>query len=668
MERIIIREVDNTSNVETLSTYDVVYVPGFSTQAADASLYRNPTLITSKYQFLRTFGGNNNSDTTSSTIPRFPVKQEWPVATESSNGFPTWAIPNYTNTKIDNTPLNLSSFSDMDEVESFYTHVSITSEEEGEDWVKDPNLNYFELTGTSSTGYTMSYSNLPLDPGQTYIEKYGPQALDNVYISAASPIDNDWYEASGTGYIRSSDTQISVASNTTTIKQYFQSESTTPVMFESNEPDPGYRYALYLLSLGIPVYFEQMNSVEFEEVDIVSDWESSLVKYGKSVESQGSTVTYINPAENGWYYYDGTTYKRWEDYTSPQYTSADAVDQVWYSGSDISVQSLYEGLEKRFMSDSSEPDYSFDCMGDYSIKYISTGGYPTFEYGTAETNSSGRTVVKSGLAEAMMTLAQKRSDCVALIDHTNNPDRTIYEAEELSVIYQVREQFADLDEKIASHGAMFTPWYSCTHAVIAGETGATYPNAFMPASLAFLSSLANQLRNYNPWLAVSGVTRGKVPFFGSLHTNQPLTNNVADSYQSVPSDEVSDYALISINPITYIRQYGYCIWGNRTLRNLVSDIKKRLYEASQRLLFEQNTEILWINFKRLVTPLLDTMVSNNILSEYRMTKYNVDPESGEAVPAYKVLANIMIRPINSVEVFDLTIQLENNEISVTETE
>ena len=62
------------------------------------------------------------------------------------------------------------------------------------------------------------------------------------------------------------------------------------------------------------------------------------------------------------------------------------------------------------------------------------------------------------------------------------------------------------------------------------------------------------------------------------------------------------------------------------------------------------------------------MVSNNILSDYNMVKYNIDPESGEAVPAYMVLAHITIRPINSVEVFDLTVILENNDISVAETE
>ena len=102
------------------------------------------------------------------------------------------------------------------------------------------------------------------------------------------------------------------------------------------------------------------------------------------------------------------------------------------------------------------------------------------------------------------------------------------------------------------------------------------------------------------------------------------------------------------------------------VRNVVSDIKKRLYETSQQLLFEQNTDILWLNFKGLVTPLLDNMVSNYILSDYKLTKYNIDPESGDPVPAYMVLANLKIMPINSVEVFDLTIQLENNEISVAE--
>ena len=204
----------------------------------------------------------------------------------------------------------------------------------------------------------------------------------------------------------------------------------------------------------------------------------------------------------------------------------------------------------------------------------------------------------------------------------------------------------------------------------------------MPASLAYLSALSQQLMHYNPWLAVSGVNRGKVPYFGKLHTNYALTNNVADSYQIVPGDAVDSVSAISINPITNIRNYGYCIWGNRTLRNntsgtksssfinirnLVSDIKKALYNACVSLMFEQNTDLLWIDFKSLVVPLLEQMVTNYIIGSYNFTRYLINPEDGQPVPSYKVLANLRITPINSVEVFELTVTLENSELTVSET-
>ena len=103
-----------------------------------------------------------------------------------------------------------------------------------------------------------------------------------------------------------------------------------------------------------------------------------------------------------------------------------------------------------------------------------------------------------------------------------------------------------------------------------------------------------------------------------MNTEDKLTNAIADGYQF--SDAESMYG-ISLNAITYINGYGYCIWGNRTLRqssqsrvgtatgylnlrNMVSDIKKLAFTSAQRLLFEQNTDILWLTFKSYMTPLL----------------------------------------------------------------
>ena len=678
MERIIITEVDNTFNVEALSSYDVVYVPGFSNNHASpaftdgATLFRTPTLVTSKYEFFKYFGNNGLND-----YPRFDTDQPYPMATLGSgtesgtNGFPSYAIPNYVPPVKPQVVAGISTIEleeDPGEGEaiiaalvdnSLYDNGFIASEE----WVPIQDITYYQAV-SNGTNLSWTIKAVPdnLQPGD-YAGLF-------ILESDLNPNAQGYkVQISDSQYVYTDDQQILFISDgdtATLVKNYYIDESTPALMFHGKsevregDPDPGYRYALYLLSLGIPVYYEQMNS-DFELVDINDP------DYLKK-----------NPRAEEWFVYINGSYVRTDD-TSVQ-SGTD-----YYFGADISVESMYRGLEKRFfLDDENVPDYSFDTPGDYAVKYITSGGYPTFEYGPlAEPEAGGRAYGTSPLAEAMIRLAEAREDAVALIDHTNNPFRTIYETDELSVIKRVRSDFA-LDPIIGSYGAMFTPWYECTHTAITGGSENNFSNQ-MPASLAFLSALAQQLQNYNPWLAVSGVSRGIVPYCGKLHTNYTLTNNVADSYQVIPGDvgERRDEALISINPITYIRNYGYCIWGNRTLRNnsegtqatsflnirnLVSDIKKTLYDASLSLMFEQNTDILWINFKSLITPLLDTMVTNYILDDYSLTRYRIDPVGGAPVPAYKVLASIRIVPINSVEVFELRVSLENSEVTIAETE
>jgi len=668
MERIIITEVDNTSNVEALSSFDVVYVPGFATNGATPSftgdtksLFRNPTLVTTRYEFLNKFG---------QVCPTFTKDQPYPIATSGVSGFPSYAIPDYVPPTTPTLVANLSSY-EFDYVESepisaeaaisniaalgIYSDGIITTAE----WTPTAEVIYYfadRVDANEKSTFTMK--KLPDTPEVGSI----------VFTSDFSPAANGYKILVGSDYFYTDDAFIDFDDSTGKVKTYYDDETQPALMFKGptetslGDADPGYRYALYLLSLGIPVYYEQMNA-DFVPVDLNNPVNASA-----------------NPSAQGWSIQVGN------DYIKTQDTEVD-LSKTYYLGAEISVQSMYEGLEARFANrgetGSVNPsDYSFDSMGDYAIKYITSGGYPTFEYGPlADPDADSKVWGTSGLAEQMVRLAADRSDAVALIDHTNSPNRSIYETDDYSVVSRVRNSLTSLGTIIGSYGAMFTPWYTCTSTYITGGSAYSY-DAHMPASLAFLSALAQQLQNYNPWLAVSGVARGVVPYCGGLHTNYNLTNNVADSYQIIPGENQDSKSAISINPITYIRNYGYCIWGNRTLRNnsagtqatsflnirdLTSDIKKTLYEASQTLMFEQNTDVLWLNFKALVSPILDRMVSNYILSDYNIVKYNVDPESGQRVPAYKVLANITIRPINSVEVFELRVTLENNDISVAET-
>ena len=65
------------------------------------------------------------------------------------------------------------------------------------------------------------------------------------------------------------------------------------------------------------------------------------------------------------------------------------------------------------------------------------------------------------------------------------------------------------------------------------------------------------------------------------------------------------------------------------------------------------------------------MVSDYILEDYAITRLYTDPNTGYPVPAYEIMAVIRIQPINSVEVFDLTVYMENTDdfrITTTESE
>ena len=247
--------------------------------------------------------------------------------------------------------------------------------------------------------------------------------------------------------------------------------------------------------------------------------------------------------------------------------------------------------------------------GEFTVKYITSGGYPVLGYN------------ENSITRRMLSLCASRGDSVAIIDHTNYSERKLMATDPTSVFYEV----ANAKFENAQFGAMFTPWANYSGLPISwkevniGDVGykdAPSVNSIqLPASFAYLAALAVSIRSNANWEAIAGVKRGQVPYITSLNTKERLSNTIADSYQS--RDDKT-----SINAITNIRPYGLTIWGNRTLfdnnkaqnlrassflnlRNLCSDIKKVVYTACKDLLFEQNSEILWINFKSRITPLLE---------------------------------------------------------------
>lgn len=280
----------------------------------------------------------------------------------------------------------------------------------------------------------------------------------------------------------------------------------------------------------------------------------------------------------------------------------------------------------------------------YQIKFITAGGYPV--YGINDNNA---------IMDTMLVTAANRGDCVALIDHLdpiNNQLEIMFE--DLKEALD-RKLIADNGEDAKKYGAMFTPWGKYKLNIVSGTSA-------FPGSYAYLRCLANSSKTNANWFAIANVSRGQVPDL--LGLNSKMTGAIAESFQTRKG--------IAINPITNIKPYGYCIWGNRTLFNNINDltassflnirvlscdVKKVVYAAAKRLTFELNSDILWLNFKAAIEPTLDRMVSGNGLSNYKITKIATDKKA-------TVACKIKLFAVDSVEDWDVTVELADGYTSV----
>lgn len=268
----------------------------------------------------------------------------------------------------------------------------------------------------------------------------------------------------------------------------------------------------------------------------------------------------------------------------------------------------------------------------YNVRFLTAGGYQG-----------------NDIALAMTSLAAKRGDCVALIDH----EISIVNAE------QLLEVFNNLNLTSPEYATAFTPWVKCELTEDFGDVQLKDPDGYwtLPASYAYLSAYNNMVKNNADWLAAAGAARGAIPTLV-----EPLVAYGEKVCEQIQSREEG---AIAINPITYVTPYGFRIYGNRTLkqnvdglkatsflnvRNLISDIKKTCFQACRIMAFEQNTDILWYNLKSKITPLLDQMSSNEGIRAYKLYRTTTTEKA-------KVVGKVRIIPIEAVEDFEITIEL-----------
>lgn len=381
-----------------------------------------------------------------------------------------------------------------------------------------------------------------------------------------------------------------------------------------------------------------------------------------SNDHRGGDIVYGEDSFASWLVYYKNLYMKLYNQMSliPEQASVPSFNDfgggVYTYGDGINIKNMYNALEGVY--NSSDLDGLSD-KGNYSIKYLTSGGYPVYEYNN------------NSIVSKMIDLAVKRGDCVAFIDHTDHSDRddnidhrgSVYATVSNDQIFRANGDFA----------TMFTPWASYNRVTVDRDDEGDIiksSSVRMPASYAYFTALGDSIRTNANWLAIAGSARGVVPNLSSNGMTTNIPNGAADKMQ--PRDGVA------VNAITNIKPYGYTIWGNRTLknngekgnltatsflniRNLISDVKKVTYRVARQLTFEQNNEILWINFKSLIAPTLDRMLSGYGISGYKIIRDTAHEKASEKAT---VCAKIILYPVYAVEDFYITVVLKDDEVSV----
>lgn len=313
---------------------------------------------------------------------------------------------------------------------------------------------------------------------------------------------------------------------------------------------------------------------------------------------------------------------------------------------DKRIADLYEKLPA-ILENISDPDY-------IGVKYITSGAYPTFEM--LDKSNGNRLDLK------MMVCASTRKDAYALIDHGDKTNLVL--SGNGSVYNALATDIAGvLKEAGVSYGTMIPFWgtYALNTPVEYGGGSRSLPNSF-----GYVCALARSIAGGNPaYLAVAGVNRGSVPFLVAQNTTNRMSTKIANT-------ELQGDRKVSVNPIVEIKPYGLLLYGNNTLtpntngkkataylniRNLVCDVTRMVRRAAQRILFEPNTDAVWVTFKGMIMPSLDAMISGQGISRYNIVRVDSSDKT-------EVKAKIYLFPVYAVEKVTIDVILSDEGITV----
>lgn len=238
-----------------------------------------------------------------------------------------------------------------------------------------------------------------------------------------------------------------------------------------------------------------------------------------------------------------------------------------------------------------------------------------------------------GYQKAMITMAERRMDCVAILSCPYSAETS---SDYLNEVIRYREETLNAN---TSYAALYTPHVKITDKFNDREIFVS-PDGFVGA---VISQTAAQ---YELWYPAAGFRRGVI--------------NVLDCARRYEEGEMDYLYEQGINPIWFSKGRGIVIWGQKTLLNkpstlnrlsarlLLIVIEPAIKEALEDYLFEQNTAATRLEVKTLIDSYMEDIRSRGGVYDF----YTVCDESNNSdndIENNRMNVWLFIKPTQSAE-------------------
>jgi hypothetical protein len=255
----------------------------------------------------------------------------------------------------------------------------------------------------------------------------------------------------------------------------------------------------------------------------------------------------------------------------------------------------------------------------------------------------------TGLTNHMISTAEARGDCLAIIDL---PDAYTPKTESTKA---AEARGANLDSAIngmrnrglnSSYGCAYYPWVQISDPQ-------TAQRVWVPPSVVALGAMSYGQKSQELWFAPAGFTRG------GLSEGRGGLPVIAVS-ERLTSGERDDLYDANINPIAQFPAEGIVIFGQKTLqvtpsaldrinvRRLMIYVKREISKMAATLLFDQNVKSTWNRFTGQVNPFLTSVKTRLGLMDFKVI-LDETTTTPDLIDRNIMYAKIYLKPAKAVE-------------------